>query len=156
MKAKLEDVCAWFQEKKNAFVTHMRGFEKAENIIQSEMAVIDVGVIISILLGMSSNSQEKSRALSNAAKRALADCKMEDMICEAYNRENESLRVSQNGFCLVMRCELVYDNPVLNHRGFIAYLQNSGRRHQLWPRLLTLSGSNLLRVQWLLRAQRYP
>lgn len=59
---------------------HMRGYEKAENILQSELAVIDVGLIISIMLNMESNSQEKRSALTDAAKRALADCKMEDMV----------------------------------------------------------------------------
>ena len=81
----------------------MRGYEKAENIIQSELAVIDVGLLISIMLSMESNSQMKHPVLTNAAKKALADCKLEEMVCEAYNRENENIRVSTNSFCTVMR-----------------------------------------------------
>lgn len=66
----------WFEEKKNEFVMHMRGYEKAENILQSELAVIDVGLIISIMLNMESCSTQKRPALTDAAKRALADCRM--------------------------------------------------------------------------------
>lgn len=39
----------------------------------------------------------------------------------SYQRENQSLRVSNNGFCLVMRCQIVYDNPLLNDPAFLAY-----------------------------------
>jgi hypothetical protein len=48
---------------------HMRGYEKAENIVQSELAVIDVGAIISIILNMPSDSQVKNRPILNAAKK---------------------------------------------------------------------------------------
>jgi len=54
----------------------MRGYEKAENIIQSYLAVIDVGVLVSIMLNFESNSQMKTPAITNAAKKALADCKL--------------------------------------------------------------------------------
>lgn len=46
----MDEVISWFSEKKNEFIMHMRGYQKAENIVQSELAVIDVGAIISILL----------------------------------------------------------------------------------------------------------
>lgn len=48
---------------------HMRGYEKAENIVQSELAVIDVGAIISILLNTRSDPSMKRRPLLNAAKK---------------------------------------------------------------------------------------
>lgn len=137
-KARLEEVGEWFEEKKNEFVMHMRGYEKAENIVQSELAVIDVGLIISILLNMKSNSEEKSPALTNAAKRALADCRMEDMVVEAYHRENESLRVSNNSFCIVMKVEHVYDNPLLESRGFAAYLRRTGKWNGFRQRILKI------------------
>lgn len=86
-----------------------------------------MGLIISILLNITSNSQEKSPVLTNAAKRALADCRMEDMVVSAYHRENESLRVSNNSFCLVMKVQQVYDNPLLQSRGFAAYLRETNK-----------------------------
>jgi len=81
----------------------MRGYEKAENILQSELAVIDVGVLVSIMLNFESNSQMKYPVITSAAKKALSDCQLEQMVCEAYNRENENIRVSTNSFCLVMK-----------------------------------------------------
>lgn len=69
----VDEVGSWFSQKKNEFIMHMRGFEKAENIIQSELAVVDAGVLISILLNFESNSKTKIPVLTNAAKRALAD-----------------------------------------------------------------------------------
>jgi hypothetical protein len=48
---------------------HMRGYQKAEKILQSELAVIDVGAIISIILNMPSNDKTKSRVLLNATKK---------------------------------------------------------------------------------------
>lgn len=54
----------------------MRGYEKAENIIESELAIIDVGVIVSIMLNMHSDSTCKRPVITNAAKRALADCEL--------------------------------------------------------------------------------
>lgn len=103
IKQKFSDIASWFEEKKHEFVAHMRGFEKAENIMQSELAVIDVGVLISIMLNFESNSQMKYPVLTNAAKKALADCTLEQMVCEAYDRENDNIRVSTNSFCLVMQ-----------------------------------------------------
>jgi len=41
------------------------------------------------------------------------------MVLLAYKRENESIRVSNNSFCMVMRCEILYDNPLLNYASFI-------------------------------------
>lgn len=59
----------WFSEKKNEFIMHMRGYQKAEKIIQSELAVIDVGAIISIILNMPSDSKNKHMVLLNATKK---------------------------------------------------------------------------------------
>ncbi len=48
---------------------HMRGYQKAEKIIQSELAVIDVGAVISIILNMPSDAKMKNRVLLNATKK---------------------------------------------------------------------------------------
>lgn len=37
------------------------------------------------------------------------------MVLQAYKRENENIRVSNNSFCTVMRFSIIYDNPILNH-----------------------------------------
>jgi D-Tyr-tRNAtyr deacylase len=118
---KLADVAQWFSEKKNEFIMHMRGYEKAENIVQSELAVIDVGAIISIILNMSSDSKVKNRPVLNGAKKICVGEEMEAMVLLAYKRENENIRVSNNSFCTVMRCQIVYDNPLLNCPSFLKF-----------------------------------
>jgi hypothetical protein len=40
------------------------------------LAIIDVGLIISIMLNIKSDSKMKNPVLTNAAKKALADCKL--------------------------------------------------------------------------------
>ena len=53
------------------------------------------------------------------------------MVLASYQRENQSLRVSNNGFCLVMRCQIVYDNPLLNDPAFLAYANTRPRAASL-------------------------
>ena len=77
VKLELNEVSDWFQCKKEEFVTHMRGIQKGENIMQSELAIIDVGLLISILLTMENSSLNPTSILKIATKKALEDCKME-------------------------------------------------------------------------------
>lgn len=103
---------------------HMRGYQKAEKIMQSELAVIDVGAIISIVLNMPSDTKNKHRALLNATKKICMGEEVEAMVLQAYKRENENIRVSNNSFCTVMRFTIIHDNPILNHPSFLKYIRN--------------------------------
>ena len=58
------------------------------------------------------------------------------MIHFAYKRDNESIRVSQNTMCLVMRAQIIYDNPLLNCKGFLDYLNQKERRRGMYRKLL--------------------
>ena len=46
------------------------------------------------------------------------------MIYEAYQRENEDIRVSNHSYCVIMRCQIIYDNPALNNRKFLEFLKD--------------------------------
>ena len=65
--------------------------------------------------------------ICNAVGKMMQD-EVENMTYLSYKRDNESLRVSQNSICQLMRVEIVYDNPLLNHRGFIGYLKSKDQR----------------------------
>lgn len=77
------DIGEWLQDKKNSFFMGLRGYEKPEQIIQENLAIIDVGLIISVMLKMKGSSSEKRPVLTEAANWVLEDSRMEDMLAEA-------------------------------------------------------------------------
>lgn len=52
IKSTFAEIANWFKQKKDNIVTGMRGLEKTENAVQQELAVVDVGCIIAIMLNM--------------------------------------------------------------------------------------------------------
>ncbi len=64
----MEDISDWFSEKKNEFIMHLRGYEKLSKIAQHQLALVDAGAMVSIILNTSSIPNGKLRPIFNAAK----------------------------------------------------------------------------------------
>jgi hypothetical protein len=76
------------------------------------------------------------------------------MVLEAYKRENENIRVSNNSFCTVMKCLIVYDNPLLNDPNFLDYFRTKSRQSSL-KQVLNLPHIHFKRTASLLENMRY-
>ena len=74
----------------------LRGMQKTQNLKQQELATVDVGCVIAIMLNMESNHLVKHQAIQNAARKMLVEDEVKNMVYHKYKTTHPNFEVSMN------------------------------------------------------------